>query len=419
MGKTALNNIKLKLYIILTAFLSISIFIFLIPTLPDISNIWISILFIITISVLAEFFPVSLPVGGEITITFPIDFMVIIVYGPGMAMMISVISVLGSFLGKSNKNIKKTIFNASQFSISSGLAGILYQYSGGMIGTQNLISYIVPAVLCALTYCLVNSILVAIVIALDSGMSLSKIFRINIKEVLPSYLAEAPMGFIMAIIYVQIGILGILLFFFPLLLARQSFELYTRMRKMYLDTIRTLAATIDAKDPYTHGHSERVSHLAVQLAKELDFADTEIEYLEYAAILHDIGKIGIEDRILGKKDRLTEQEYEKIKEHPVIGASIIESIEFLKKCSKIVLHHHERYDGKGYPHGLKGEEIPRASRLLAVVDSYDAMNSDRPYRKKLSKDDILEELEREAGKQFDPGMVKIFISLLLNEKRID
>ena len=411
-----MNNIKLRLYIILTTFLSISIFIFLIPTLPDISNIWISFLFLITISILAEFFPVPLPAGGEITITFPIDFMVIIVYGPATAMIISVISVIGSFFGRSNKNIEKTIFNASQFSISTGLAGIVYQYSGGMVGTQNLISYIVPAALCAFTYSFINLFLVTCVISLDSGMDILKVYRVNIKDIIPSYLAEAPMGFIMAIIYVNIGILGILLFFFPLLLARQSFELYTRMRKIYLDTIRTLAATIDAKDPYTHGHSERVSQLAVQLAKRLDFAETEMEYLEYAAILHDIGKIGIEDRILGKKDRLTDEEYDKIKEHPVIGASIIGSIEFLQKCSQTVLHHHERYNGGGYPHGLKGEEIPRTARLLAVVDAYDAMNSDRPYRKKLSENDILEEIERESGKQFDPAIARTFISLIKEKK---
>ncbi|MDD5497570.1 MAG: HD-GYP domain-containing protein, partial [Atribacterota bacterium] len=219
------------------------------------------------------------------------------------------------------------------------------------------------------------------------------------------------------IIYVEVGILGILLFFFPLLLARRSFELYTRMRKMYLDTIRTLAATIDAKDPYTHGHSERVSQMAIQLAKRLGFMESEIEYLEYAAILHDIGKIGIEDRILGKKDKLTDAEYEKVKEHPVIGANIMESIEFLKRCSQTVLHHHERFDGRGYPYGIKGEEIPKPARLLAIIDAYDAMNSDRPYRKKLSVEDILKELEQEAGKQFDPIMVEAFISLL-KEKRI-
>lgn len=113
---------------------------------------------------------------------------------------------------------------------------------------------------------------------------------------------------------------------------------------------------------------------------------------------------------------MTDEEYDKIKEHPVIGASIIGSIEFLQKCSQTVLHHHERYEGGGYPHGLKGEEIPRTARLLAVVDAYDAMNSDRPYRKKLSENDILEEIERESGKQFDPAIARTFISLIKEKK---
>jgi len=405
-----LNN-KLKIYIFSTVFLAIIIFIFLIPTIPDLSKIWLPILFFIIISAMAEFIPVSLPEGGEITIAFPIDLVVILVYGPALAMLVAIFSIIWELFRK-NEIWYKTIFNASQYSLAIGLAGLVYQYAGGMIGEQNFIKFIVPAALCAISYCLINSILVTGVLAIEKNIKITRVYIINIKETLPSYLAEAPIGFIMAIIYVEIGILGILLFFFPLLLARRSFELYTKMRKMYLDTIRTLAAAIDAKDPYTHGHSERVSWLAVKLARKLDFFDTEIEYIEYAAILHDIGKIGIEDRILGKKGRLTDEEYEKVKKHPIIGARIIESIEFLKKCSNTVLYHHERYDGKGYPEGLKGEDIPKLARLLAIVDSYDAMNSDRPYRKKLSAQEILAELENEAGKQFDPNMVKVFISLI-------
>ncbi|MDD3656020.1 MAG: HD-GYP domain-containing protein [Atribacterota bacterium] len=410
-------NSKLKIFISVVFLSAILLFILLLPTMPVISEIWLHLLFFTVVAVLAEYLPVVLPTGGKISVSFPISFVVILVYGPAAAMVFEVLSIIWTIFNK-KELWYKSIFNATQYSLSAGLAGLIYLFAGGMIGKQNFINYLLPAALCALTFCFINLFLVTCVISLDSGMNIIKVYRINIKDIIPSYLAEAPMGFIMAIIYVQIGILGILLFFFPLFLARQSFELYTRMRKMYLDTIRTLAATIDAKDPYTHGHSERVSLTAVQLAKKLDFVEPEIEYLEYAAILHDIGKIGIEDRILGKKDKLTEEEYEKIKEHPVIGASIVESIEFLKKSSKAVLYHHERYDGKGYPHGLKGEEIPKAARLLAVVDAYDAMNSDRPYRKKLSENDILNELEREAGKQFDPIMVKLFISLL-KEKRAD
>ncbi|HPK87713.1 MAG TPA: HD domain-containing protein, partial [Atribacterota bacterium] len=339
-------NYKLKIYISLVTLSSITLFILLLPTMPIISTIWLPILFFIIISILAEYTRVSLPVGGFISVSFPISFVVILVYGPLLAMVLEFFSIIWTVFRK-ERSWYKSIFNASQYSLSSGLAGVVYLLAGGMVGKENFFNYLGPAALCAFSYCLINSFLVAIVISLDTGMNISKVYRINIKEVLPSYIAEAPLGFIMAVIYVQIGILGILLFFLPLLLARQSFELYARMRKMYLDTIRTLAATIDAKDPYTLGHSERVSQMAVQLAKRLGFVEPEIEYLEYAAILHDIGKIGIEDRILGKKDKLTEKEYEKIKEHPVIGANIIESVEFLKKCSKAVLYHHERFDGKG------------------------------------------------------------------------
>jgi putative nucleotidyltransferase with HDIG domain len=407
-------NTKLKIYIFSVVIAAAILFTYLIPTIPDLSKIWLSLIFFIIISIMAEFIPVSLPAGGEITIAFPIDFVVIMVYGPAVAMIVAVFSIVWEIFNKKDLWIK-TLFNAAQYSIAAGLAGIVYINSGGVVGGQNIISYIVPAALCALSYCIINSYLVTIVISLDSGMSITKVFRINIKEVLPSYLAEAPLGFIMAMIYMEIGIIGILLFFFPLLLARRSFELYTKMRKMYLDTIKTLAAAIDAKDPYTHGHSERVSMMAVKLARRLGYSEPEIEFIEYAAILHDIGKIGIEDSILGKRGGLTDEEYEKVKQHPIIGAKIIESIEFLKKCSNTVLHHHERYDGKGYPDGLKGEEIPKCARLLAVVDSYDAMNSDRPYRKKLSGPEILNELETQAGKQFDPDMVKEFISIIKEE----
>ncbi len=407
---------KLKIFILLITISAIILFIFLFPTVPAFSEVWLPMLFFVIIAILAEYLPVTLPAGGKITVAFPISFLVILVYGPVLAMILEVLSIFWTIFNK-REPWYKTVFNAAQYALSAGLSGMVYIYTGGMVGKQNFINFIIPAALCALTYCLINSILVTSVIALDSEESIYKVYRINIRETFPSYLAEAPLGFIMAIIYVEVGILGILLFFFPLLLARRSFELYTRMRKMYLDTIRTLAATIDAKDPYTHGHSERVSQMAIQLAKRLGFAESEIEYLEYAAILHDIGKIGIEDRILGKKDKLTDAEYEKVKEHPVIGANIMESIEFLKRCSQTVLHHHERFDGRGYPYGIKGEEIPKTARLLAIIDAYDAMNSDRPYRKKLSVEDILKELEQEAGKQFDPIMVEAFISLL-KEKRI-
>jgi len=404
--------LKLKIYIGVITASAIALFIYLIPSLPSLPNMWPVLIFFLAISVFAEFIPVDLPMAGSITIGFPIDFVIILVYGPALAMSISAISAVISEALEKKTSRHKIIFNASQYALSVGIAGIVYQYVGGVVGFQNFFKFALPAALCALSYCLVNSFLVTMVISLSQKVRITTVWRLNIKEMIPSYLAEAPMGFLMAIVYVEIGIIGILLFFLPLLLARRSFELYTKMRKVYLDTIRALAAAIDAKDPYTKGHSERVAETSVALAQELNLSDKDIENIEYTALLHDIGKIGIADNILGKTSSLSDKEFDKIKEHTVMGAKIIEPVDFLKNSYKAIYHHHEKYNGKGYPDGLKSENIPLSARIIAVADAYDAMGSDRPYRKKLSKDKILKELKDQSGKQFDPEVVKALISVL-------
>jgi len=408
--------LKLKIYIGVITTSAIALFIYLMPSLLLLSDIWLVLIFFLTISVFAEFIPVDLPMAGSITIGFPLDFIIILVYGPALAMLISAISAIISEALEKKTSWYKIIFNTSQYALSVGVAGLTYQYVGGVVGFQNFFKFAFPAILCALTYCLVNSILVTMVISLAQDSKIITVWRLNIKEMIPSYLAEAPMGFIMAIVYVEVGIVGILLFFLPLLLARRSFELYTKMRKVYLDTIRALAAAIDAKDPYTKGHSERVAKMSVTLAQELNLSGREIENIEYTALLHDIGKIGIADSILGKKGSLTSQEFDKIKEHTAMGANIIEPVDFLKNSYWAIYHHHEKYNGKGYPDGLKSEDIPILARIIAVADAYDAMNSDRPYRKKLNKDKILKELKDQSGKQFDPEVVKALISVLDRER---
>ena len=395
---------------------TIALFIYLTPSLPSFSNIWLAILFFLIISVFAEFIPVDLPIGGTISIGFPVDFVLILVYGPALAMLIT---ALGALIGETierKRSWYKVIFNASQYSLTVGIAGIAYQRAGGVVGAQNIFQFILPAAICALTYCIVNINLFVMVVSFAQNVRIKTIWRTSIKEMIPSYIAEAPMGFLMAIVYTEVGIVGILLFFLPLLLARRSFELYTKMRKVYLDTIRALAAAIDAKDPYTKGHSERVAETSVALAQELNLSDKDIENIEYTALLHDIGKIGIADNILGKNSSLTDKEFDKIKEHTIIGAKIIEPVDFLKNSYEAIYHHHERYNGAGYPDGIKEKDIPLSARIIAVADAYDAMGSDRPYRKKLNKDKILNELKDQAGKQFDPEIVKALISVLDRER---
>jgi len=409
-------SLKLKIYIVVITALAIALFIYLSPSLPSFSNTWWAIIFFLTLSTFAEFIPVDLPIGGVISIGFPIDFVVILVYGPTLAMLIAAFSALIGETIEKKVSWYKIIFNSSQFALSAGIAGLVYQYTGGIVGFQNLFKFIFPAALCAFIYCLINVMLVNIFISLEKSVRITAVWRINFKDILPSYLAEAPIGFLMAIVYVEVGIFGILLFFLPLLLARRSFELYTKMRRVYLDTIRALAAAIDAKDPYTKGHSERVAEMSIALAQELNLSDRDIENIEYTALLHDIGKIGIADSILGKKGSLTSQEFDKIKEHTIMGAKIIEPVDFLKNSYRAIYHHHEKYNGEGYPDGIKSEDIPILARIIAVADAYDAMGSDRPYRKKLDKDKILKELKEQSGKQFDPKVVKVLISVIDRER---
>jgi len=186
---------------------------------------------------------------------------------------------------------------------------------------------------------------------------------------------------------------------------------YSKLNESYKHTIIALSNSIDARDPYTAGHSERVSRLSLNIGRELGLNKDKLDTLEIAALLHDIGKIGISDEILHKTGRLNEYEYKKIKEHPSIGVNILKDIDFLKNAVPFILHHHERFDGYGYPLGIKGYEIPLEARIIAVADSYDAMVSDRPYRKGLSQDIAISELIKFKNIQFDGLVVDAFLKI--------
>jgi HD-GYP domain-containing protein (c-di-GMP phosphodiesterase class II) len=179
--------------------------------------------------------------------------------------------------------------------------------------------------------------------------------------------------------------------------------------RIYYETIKSLAKTIDAKDQYTGGHCDRVTEYSLYIGQEMGLKQDELSSLTYGAMLHDIGKIGIAESIITKEGRLTDEEYEAIKSHPEKGFEILKDIHFLKDACLGVLHHHERYDGKGYPHGLKGEEIDKKARIIAIADAFDAMTSDRSYRKALSIEAAIDQLVKNKGIQFDPQMVDIFV----------
>jgi putative nucleotidyltransferase with HDIG domain len=201
--------------------------------------------------------------------------------------------------------------------------------------------------------------------------------------------------------------------------AIQNSELVRRIETNYFSTVEALTAAIEAKDPYTRGHSKRVTQLALVLADRFGVSDTDLRDLQYGATLHDIGKIGIRGHILNKRGRLTREEYDIIKQHPIIGERIIESVDFLQGARPIVRSHHERFDGTGYPDGLRDEEIPFMARIAAVVDFFDAITSDRPYRRAFSVEETNLIIREGIGREFDPVVAKEFleISSTISSKR--
>lgn len=184
------------------------------------------------------------------------------------------------------------------------------------------------------------------------------------------------------------------------------------VKKLNASFLTAMAASIDARDPYTHGHSHRVAFWGREIAKELGLSPQEVEQVYHGGILHDIGKIGIEDDILNKEGKLTAEEYEKIKEHPVIGYEIIKQAGVFEELLPAIRWHHERIDGMGYPDGLKGEEIPLMARILAVSDAFDAMVSNRPYRDGLPIEVALQMIEENMGSQFDEKIARAFLQLV-------
>jgi len=198
----------------------------------------------------------------------------------------------------------------------------------------------------------------------------------------------------------------------------ENIELYQNLQIFYFETVQTLSRAIDAKDAYTWEHADRSRRYARAIAEEMKLPEIMAKNVEYAALLHDVGKIGIEESILGKPGVLTSEEKEVVKKHPLIGKKLLAPISLLAPVVPMILYHHEWFNGQGYLEGLKGEEIPIGARIVALIDAWDAMTSDRPYRKAMPKEKAVEEIKKSAGTQFDPVVVNAFLRVLEKENAV-
>ncbi|HEX3014896.1 MAG TPA: HD-GYP domain-containing protein [Desulfobacteria bacterium] len=371
----------------------------------------LNLLIFVALAIASESMPVALPKGGYVTVSYSIFFASSVLFPLGMALCVAVFAG-ASVVGKAGKDqpLFKRVFNASQFVLSLWTAGLVIQAFG--VNTYQLsLGSVTVYLASALTFIIVNVTVVALALGFLSGTSPWSIWVSNIRGCMLNFAALAPLGLLMSMIFFSAGIFGLLLFAIPLLLARHSFQRYIDMRDNYFKTIQALVRAIEAKDTYTEGHSTRVAEYSVAIAEELGLKDDLVEGIRYTAILHDVGKIGISEAILNKREKLADSEWEAIRNHPVIGEKIVKDIDFLYDIHLGVRHHHERYDGKGYPDGLKGEEIPLVARVIAVADSFDAMTSDRTYRRGKNVSEALAELRRVAGTQLDQTAVEAFIKV--------
>ena len=398
-----------KLYYFLYIIAGVGFFLFLMRDLPG--DRWRDIILFISLIVIADSVQIKLPRGGaSIYASSPVDLAGIILFGPAVMAVAEAIATVITEGFFQRRPIIKVIFNVPLLVMTVGISGLVYRAFGNLGDTGSPI-FLIPLFATGVVYYLFNTWSVSLVIALADLRNPLHVWRQNYMWNFFHILAFLPVGAVIALLYANSGVWTVALFIIPLFLARYSFQLYLDMREAHINTVAALTSAIDASDPFTHGHSFRVSCYALRIARAMGFSARELEMLEYAALLHDIGKIAVQNDILLKEGPLTEEEWKSLKSHPNIGADIVEQLKFLKEAADVIRCHHERPDGTGYPNGLKADQVPLAAHILNVVDAFDAMASDRPYRKALSIDRVIEELETYKGTQFDSRVTNILLDL--------
>jgi HD-GYP domain-containing protein (c-di-GMP phosphodiesterase class II) len=393
--------------------------------------------FLLALAGIAQRNPVRLFRSSAISVAFAVKIAAYVLFGVGVALWANLAVVGVNAVTPSPKPARKVLFNFGQLSLATYAAATTYRLVGGEVPPGAVVPTIVAVAFSGAVYFLAGSVMTAIVIALTSNASFYDTWRKNFSWMPVNYIATAINGAALALAYQSMGLFGALVFVLPLGIAWYSFKLYMskstevrarvselqttnealartnqRLEESHLSVIGALLGSLEAKDRYTEGHSAATMFHAVAVAKRLGLGPDEIAAVQLGALFHDIGKIGVPDGILRKPDRLTDEEWVEMRLHPLIGANLLAHVPNLEKVRPIVLAHHERYDGRGYPNGLSGNQIPLAAQIIAVADAYEAMTSTRPYRPAMSRELALAELHAVAGKQLSPIVVDVFMDVL-------
>jgi putative nucleotidyltransferase with HDIG domain len=348
----------------------------------------------------------------------------VLLYGPEAgALLFGGVAIVLSL--RSHFSAAQKIFNFGNLCVSGWLAGVAFfglaRVAPLYLARVPFAPLLMPLAVMTLVYYLCNSGLTAGIVAASSGRAFSRTWREHFLPLAPSYVAGSSVALLLVVAMREIHFAAVALIlpmlFISYVTLRTSFGRLEdakahvgQLNRLLFSTVETLATAIDAKDEVTHDHVRRVQRGTVALARELGVTDDgTLKAIETAALLHDTGKIAVPEHILNKPGRLTPLEFEKMKRHAPVGAEILSSIEFPYPVTPIVRHHHENWDGSGYPDGLAGTDIPLGARILSVVDCFDALTSDRPYRRRMSDDQALAILLERRGTMYDPIVVDAFV----------
>ena len=361
---------------------------------------------VLLLMLMADAKPVPLPSGGYATASGLFDLPSLVVLGPVYTAWLSLASTLVNEGLIQRRPAIRVIHNLAIFTLTCFAAAWGFALAGGRVGTMAFPRDLPALLACGAAYFATNSVLVSTVIGLTSGPSPWRVWQSNFLRGIFHHLSFIALGSLVVVVYFYVGPWALVLFGVPFLVARHSFGLYMEIKSDLKDFVRALTEVLEEIDPYTRHHSVRVSQYAVRLARGLRLSEREVEEVEYAALVHDLGKIGPQHQhILQKPGTLSHEEQRTLRAHPAAGADIVARVRALRRAAEIVRSHHERPDGLGYPYGLKTCDVPVGARILNVADAFDAMTSDRPYRRALSLEAALFELERGACTQFDGEVV--------------
>jgi hypothetical protein len=399
----------------------------------------VAFVFLGVLAAAAQRVPVYLFRSSAVSVSFVPTIATYVLYGTPAALLVNLAAASVNAVTPRRKPLRKMAFNTASLTLAAICAGNVYELLGEVPPTQVLPTVAAVAV-SGLAYFAVASALTAVVIAISTGGDARAIWRENYGWMVVNYAATAVIGGMLALAYRSLGLAGAASFVLPLGVAWYSFKLYvsstselrrrnleleevnaglrrssSELEAAYVSCVRSLVDAIESKDEYRRGHAAATAALAVSVGRRIGLAREELTRLEVASLVHDIGRVGVSESVLLKADWLTDDEWSEVKRHPAIGANLLSHIAPLAQLAPIVAAHHERFDGRGYPDGAKGEEIPLAARIIAAADAYHAMVSPRPYRPAFQPDQALQEICAAAGERFDPTVVRALLDVVAAE----